>query len=389
LDRQFESRGLDYNDGAVQEHLAEIGRPFVPRTPMDHVRWQFFVMRDPLVNAFSLANGSIYVNTGMLAILENNDQLAGALAHEMAHVVYRHSYLRIREYQHKQTRKIYTRLALAPLDFLPYGIGLGVSLISAFDRPMAEAALSGYGRAFEREADQFAIDQFSRSGRDARQILRSFQRMAEQVDADRIPTYYSQGIQERRTYLEAAIGNTPSPPSERGDYLMQMRAVIRQNIHLDIVSRRFRSALRGAKRLAAAYQDNAEDLYLEGEAYRWLGPRTEEPSQAELKKSRQGNANTRDLGTEEEAFRALASTPEGKSALQSNQATAERLFQHAMSLDEQLAEPHLGLGMLYDQQGRSEQAGPEYRKYLELAPAASDRVRVERRLNELDRKLHK
>jgi Flp pilus assembly protein TadD len=53
-------------------------------------------------------------------------------------------------------------------------------------------------------------------------------------------------------------------------------------------------------------------------------------------------------------------------------------------MDIKLPAPHVGLGMLYAQLGRAGEARAEYRKYLELAPGAPDRLRVENRLAALD-----
>ena len=59
------------------------------------------MLRDPIPNAFALANGSIYVNSGLLAVLENEAQLASVIAHEQTHVLNRHPYLENRSYRKK------------------------------------------------------------------------------------------------------------------------------------------------------------------------------------------------------------------------------------------------------------------------------------------------
>jgi len=50
-------------------------------------------LRDPEPNAFALPNGSIYVTTGLLALLDNESQLAAIIAHELTHVMRRHTYM--------------------------------------------------------------------------------------------------------------------------------------------------------------------------------------------------------------------------------------------------------------------------------------------------------
>jgi predicted Zn-dependent protease len=93
LDQQFEKRALVYHDGALEKYLTGLATPLLLTAPLEHVQWKFRILRDPSVSAFSLPNGSIYIDTGLLARAENDDQLIGRLAHEVAHVTNRHAYL--------------------------------------------------------------------------------------------------------------------------------------------------------------------------------------------------------------------------------------------------------------------------------------------------------
>ena len=134
----------------------------------------------------------------------------------------------------------------------------------------------------------------------------------------------------------------------------------------------------------AARPGDPADLCLLAEAYRSLGPRTAEalpdrrPSAVLRKEEKLSRKRTA-----EEEDKLLALTPQGHAALESNQARAEELFKRAASMDTGNAGPHLGLGLLYEQRGHAE-ARAEYRKYLELAPNAPDKLRVERRIKGLD-----
>ena len=89
--------------------------------------------------------------------------------------------------------------------------------------------------------------------------------------------------------------------------------------------------------------------------------------------------------TEEEETSRLAKTPEGKAALEANQQESEELFRKAASVDPALAEPYFGLGSLYEQQGKKEQAVEAYRKYVALCQELADKERAKRRVEELTR----
>ncbi len=88
-----QSGGL-YQDRQVQEYVSLIGSKIVQnsdasRTPY---QYQFSVLADAnTVNAFALPGGQIFITIGLLKRLENEDQVAGVLAHEIGHVVARHS----------------------------------------------------------------------------------------------------------------------------------------------------------------------------------------------------------------------------------------------------------------------------------------------------------
>jgi Zn-dependent protease with chaperone function len=102
LERRLEREGLVYADAATNAYLQRIGETLLPRDQhLENVQWKFRALRDPVPNAFALPNGSIYVNTGLIALLENESQLAAMLAHEITHVLKRHTYLQNRSNRKK------------------------------------------------------------------------------------------------------------------------------------------------------------------------------------------------------------------------------------------------------------------------------------------------
>jgi Flp pilus assembly protein TadD len=68
-----------------------------------------------------------------------------------------------------------------------------------------------------------------------------------------------------------------------------------------------------------------------------------------------------------------------------HQQKAEELYQRALSADGPVAVAHRGLGMLYEKLDRRADAATEYEKYLEMAAAATDRERIQRRIENLRR----
>jgi predicted Zn-dependent protease len=132
LDRQFEQKGLLYRDPTAEEYLDRIGRNLISGAPPpDRVVYRFHILRDPMVNAFALPNGSVYVNTGLVAALENEAQLASVLGHEITHVTARHEYTLNRNIRKKAvTLEVIAALAGAG-GFVPAGAIFGITLTVA------------------------------------------------------------------------------------------------------------------------------------------------------------------------------------------------------------------------------------------------------------------
>src|SRR5271167_3340272 len=94
FDRQLSKKGLVLKDPVVTAYVQSIGEKLLgDQAPPERVEFKFRVLRDPMINAFALPNGSIYVNTGLLALLDNEGELASVLGHEITHVTNRHTYL--------------------------------------------------------------------------------------------------------------------------------------------------------------------------------------------------------------------------------------------------------------------------------------------------------
>lgn len=127
------------------------------------------------------------------------------------------------------------------------------------------------------------------------------------------------------------------------------------------------------------------NITLLADAYSGLGARTVKPDGEELTSHGKKENRKRLLKeTPEEEQEQLASLTDGQRTLTENRAKAESLYQQAIRRAPQLAEPHRGLGMLYDEESRKPDAAAEYRAYLNLAPAdAVDRLRIERRLEKV------
>ncbi len=80
-----------YDEPGVAGYVASIGGRIVANSEIPGQRFHFTVLDSPIVNAFALPGGYVYVTRGLIALANNEAELAGVLAHEVGHVAARHS----------------------------------------------------------------------------------------------------------------------------------------------------------------------------------------------------------------------------------------------------------------------------------------------------------
>ena len=85
-----ESLGL-YSSQELQDAVTSLGNDLASRSERPQLPWSFRVLDDPMVNAFALPGGYLFVTRGILAALNSEAELAGVLGHEIGHVTARHS----------------------------------------------------------------------------------------------------------------------------------------------------------------------------------------------------------------------------------------------------------------------------------------------------------
>ncbi|HEV2147179.1 MAG TPA: M48 family metallopeptidase [Longimicrobiaceae bacterium] len=153
-------------DAAVNQYINQLGRSIARVADPRGIPYTFYVVNSNVVNAFAVPGGHIYVNRGLIERADNMSELAGVLAHEVAHVAERHG---IEQWQRAQN----ANLGLSLL----YGVLLGRSP-GAVERVGVQAAggavFASYGRDAEREADLRGVDYMVRAGYNPQGMVRFF-----------------------------------------------------------------------------------------------------------------------------------------------------------------------------------------------------------------------
>ncbi len=153
-DEQFAQQLGLYPDDELQAYVQALGEQLAAESERPHLPWTFRVVDDPVVNAFALPGGFIYITRGILAHLSSEAELVGVLGHEIGHVTARHSVNQMSKAQLAQIGLIAGTIA-APR----YAQGLG---------GLAQQGLGmlflKFGRDDERQADGLGFRYMSRTG---------------------------------------------------------------------------------------------------------------------------------------------------------------------------------------------------------------------------------
>ena len=124
------------------------------------------VIDDPEINAFALPGGFLYVNSGLVLAADEEDQVAGVMAHEIAHVAARH-------WASQMTKQTILSYAMLPLMLTPMSYPVYMGLSAAMDYGVPIAFLK-FSRADEAEADYLGIQYMYKAGYDPNSYVAFF-----------------------------------------------------------------------------------------------------------------------------------------------------------------------------------------------------------------------
>ena len=153
-------------DPVITEYVNRIGQNIV-RNSDARVPFTIKVIDSDEVNAFALPGGFFYVNSGLLLVADEEAELAGVMAHEVAHVAARHA-------MRQMTRGNLANFASIPLIFVGGGIGYAARSAAGIGVPMS---FMKFSRGFEEEADYLGVQYMYQSGYDPQSFLTFFEKI--------------------------------------------------------------------------------------------------------------------------------------------------------------------------------------------------------------------
>lgn len=325
LEDELRRKALLLQDAAVTHYVRGVGERLIPSAAVKALPFHIEVLRDPVVNAFALPNGGIYLSVGLLARLQNEAQLAHVLSHEIAHVVQRHGLQ-----QHRSRKATIIAAHIADLALF----GTSIAYLPAI------GALANYSRESEIEADRLALEYMAQAGyplEGAEQLFRLLQEVKEKESVWG-SVYSSHPDNQQRSQIAKDIIDSRRLPTNAGaslaaaEYLGIRNRLIVENLQLKLNVRQYQLA---ADYAAQALQQNPASAWLyyyHGEAHRLMA---EDPVGAARE-----HAWIHDQKSDTEL---IESYRKKKAALQ---ATARQSYLQALTTDKHLVIAYRGLGLL-------------------------------------------
>jgi predicted Zn-dependent protease len=331
----FENNGLIYPNQELEDYLNQVAARLKPQSVPEGLVIRVKVIKNAYLNAFAYPNGIIYIHTGLLARMDNEDQLAAVLAHELIHCTQRHALRAFRRYREQpailtavQHALLKTR-GLQEIDRNPGVTG-------------AMAAISGYVRELETEADLLGIELMTAAGYNPKEAFFLFGHMITEIEWEGLeePTFFGSHpeVQQRVDNLQ----NLPDPvylnirPSikNRERYYAKLGQLFLDNASLDIRLGRFQAAIRGIEKFLQIKPDDSRAFFLLGEIYR-----------------QQGQAIDTHM--------------------------ALKNYNRAIALDPGYAAPHKGIGLIHYKNGHHALAKKFFESCLQLSPNAPDKAYIQ------------
>ena len=89
--RVLEQFGGEYNNVKLNNYINSLGKFLVSTSELPEKEFKFTILNTPIINAFALPGGYIYLTRGLIYLCQNEAQLAGVIAHEIGHITARHT----------------------------------------------------------------------------------------------------------------------------------------------------------------------------------------------------------------------------------------------------------------------------------------------------------
>lgn len=332
FNREVDASGVLYEDADLEHYLTRVANIMLPVDfDAGHINVDVKVIDDSIVNAYAMPGGRIYMTTAMLAMMDNEAQLAIILGHELTHILERH--------QLRMQRSAASNAAF-------FG---SINLIVPFSSIGHLAAVTGFSQQFESQADEHGFEALLRREYSPGQAVLLFERIEKYIikEGIRTPQFFSSHphIRNRVTHFQGLVDGLPAG-RPRGTllnkerYLDATREVRLAAVRTWIRRGMFTTALERVEIYAGHYPNDARGYWLTGEIFRKRIATPDNPQRRVKDRSDFGKALT--------------------------------MYDDALALDPGLPEAWRGKGQVLLKVGDTDGAAAAFKRYATLSPGAPD-----------------
>lgn len=186
--QQVEQQFPILNDPVVTNYIQAVGNRLVAAIPSEYrqpeFEYRFKVVNARDINAFALPGGPMYVNRGMIQAARNEGEMAGVMAHEIAHIALRHGTAQASKQNNWENQ-------LGTIGLILGGAILGGQTGAQLGALAATAWQTKYSRQYESQADILGSQILARAGYDPRDLANMFQTIQRQSGGSRAPEFLS------------------------------------------------------------------------------------------------------------------------------------------------------------------------------------------------------
>ena len=222
------SLGL-YDDVELANYVEALGQKLAVTSERPDLEWHFRLVDDPVINAFALPGGYVYITRGILAYMNNEAELAGVMGHEIGHVTAKHSVNQM------------TKQKLGQAGLTGLSVAAGATMGAQYGGLVADLGGQSLGLAFlkfsredETQADELGLRYLVESGYDPRpmpEIYSMLNAVSEAAGATRVPAMFSTHPDpgDRQERMASEIGrldiDLTDRPTNRDEFLARIEGI--------------------------------------------------------------------------------------------------------------------------------------------------------------------
>ncbi|MCP4626917.1 MAG: M48 family metalloprotease [bacterium] len=331
----IDNSGLLYNESELDNYLNRIVTKLQENSIAPDFQIKIKILKDPNLNAFAYPNGVIYIHTGILARMDNEAQLAALLSHEMTHCTHRHSLRVLRSVKDRPAYIAAVQDTLTKISALQ-------EVARLLGATGSMAAVSGYNRELESEADQVGLDLMAKANYDSSEALKLFEYLKQEIEAEEVeePFFFGthpnvrQRITNAKKWLAGNKNEQHDVAKNSAEFQARLQRVVLTDARLDLRRGRFDLARRTVAKYLRIQPNDAQAYYLLGEIIR----------------QRDG---------------------------QYDAGVAVHYYEKAIALDPTYPEPHRAMGIIHYKEGEKLLAKKFFESCLLLSPNASDKAYIQ------------